>query len=106
MPQHNDKPEPLGQTVAVLAIGAIYLAPPRDVVVGPIWLLPTVIVVLLIPTVMSHRAGKHSLNRVIGFALSGITTLALISSVVLLVHMPKAARRDGIARLAKSEHVV
>ena len=41
-----DKPEPRGQTIAaVLAVGAIYLALPRNVVVGPIWLLPTVIVV-------------------------------------------------------------
>ena len=46
MPEHVDKPEPRGQTIAaVLAVGAIYLALPRNVVVGPIWLLPTVIVV-------------------------------------------------------------
>ena len=44
-PEHIDKPEPRGQTIAaVLAVGAIYLALPRNVVVGPIWLLPTVIV--------------------------------------------------------------
>ena len=54
--QHIDKPEPRGQTIAaVLAIGAIYLALPRNVVVGLIWLLPTVIVALLVPTVVSHR---------------------------------------------------
>ena len=53
-PQHIDKPEPRGQTIAaVLAVGAIYLALPRNVVVGPIWLLPTVIVVLLVPTVVT-----------------------------------------------------
>jgi len=35
--EHIDKPEPRGQTIAaVLAIGAIYLALPRNVVVGPI----------------------------------------------------------------------
>ena len=45
-PQHVDKPEPRGQTIAaVLAVGAIYLALPRNVVVAPISLLPTVIVV-------------------------------------------------------------
>ena len=61
MPEYVDKPEPRGQTIAaVLAVGAIYLALPRNVVVGPIWLLPTVIVVLLVPTVVSHRVGKQS----------------------------------------------
>ena len=59
MPDYVDKPEPRGQTIAaVLAVGAIYLALPRNVVVGPIWLLPTVIVVLLVPTVVSHRVGN------------------------------------------------
>jgi hypothetical protein len=85
-PEHIDKPEPRGQTIAaVLAVGAIYLALPRNVVVGPIWLLPTVIVVLLVPTVVSHRVGKQSLNRLLGFIINGITTLALIGSVILLV---------------------
>jgi hypothetical protein len=85
-PQHIDKPEPRGQAIAaVVAIGAIYLALPRNVVVGPIWLLPTVIVVLLVPTVVSHRVGKQSLNRLLGFIINGITTLALIGSVILLV---------------------
>ena len=52
---------------------------------GPIWLLPTLIVVLLVPTVISHRAGKRSLNRALGTIINGITTLALIASVGLLV---------------------
>jgi hypothetical protein len=84
--EHIDQPEPRGQTIAaVLAVGAIYLALPRNVVVGPIWLLPTLIVVLLVPTVVSHRVGKQSLNRLLGFIINGITTLALIGSVILLV---------------------
>jgi hypothetical protein len=83
---HIDKPEPRWQVLlAVLAIGAIYLALPGNLIIGPIWLLPTLIVVLLIPTVMSHRTGKRSLNRVLGIIINGITTLALIGSVALLV---------------------
>src|SRR5437016_7110472 len=84
--QHIDKPEPRGQALlAFLAICAIYLALPRSLIVGPIWLLPTLIVVLLVPTVVSHRVGRHSLNRVLGIIINGITTLALIGSVILLV---------------------
>src|SRR5262249_40041032 len=82
---HIDKPEPRGQALlAVLAIGAIYLALPRDLVVGPFWLFPTIIVALLVPSVLSHRVGKQSVNRILGIIINGITTLALIASLALL----------------------
>ena len=83
---HLDKPEPRWQALlAFLAVAGIYLALPRSLIVGPTWLLPTLIVVLLIPTVVSHRTGKRSLNRVLGILISSITTIALIASVILLV---------------------
>ena len=101
-PEHIDKPEPRGQAVlAFLAISAIYLALPRDLVVGPIWLLPTLIVILLVPTVVSHRVGKQSLNRTLGFVINGITTLALMGSVILLVRaLP--GHRESPVRLLRS----
>ena len=101
-PGHIDKPEPRGQAVlAFLAISAIYLALPRDLVVGPIWLLPTLIIILLVPTVVSHRVGRQSLNRTLGFVINGITTLALIGSVVLLVRaLP--GHRESPVRLLRS----
>lgn len=84
--QKIDKPEPRWQALlAFVAVAAIYLALPRSLVLGPIWLLPTLIFVLLVPTVVSHRMGRHSLNRVLGILINGITTLALIGSVILLV---------------------
>ena len=97
---HIDKPEPRGQALAAfLAICAIYLALPRNLVVGPIWLLPTVIVALLVPTVVSHRVGKHSLNRILGFIINGITTLALIGSVILLVRALPSHRESPLQLL-------
>jgi hypothetical protein len=99
-PQHIDKPEPRGQAVlAVLAIGAIYLALPRNLVLGPIWLLPTLIVILLAPTVLSHRMGRYSLNRALGMIINGITTLALIGSVILLVRTLPAHRSSPLQLL-------
>ncbi len=82
-----DKPEPRWQALlAFVAVAGIYLALPSSLIVGPTWFLPTLIAVLLVPTVGSHRFGKLSLNRILGFAISSIITLALIGSVVLLVH--------------------
>jgi hypothetical protein len=99
-PEHIDKPEPRGQAVlAFLAICAIYLALPQNLIVGPIWLLPTVVVVLLVPTAVSHRVGKHSLNRTLGFIINGITTLALIGSVILLVRTLPAHRGSPLQLL-------
>ena len=99
-PEHIDKPEPRGQVIAaVLAIGAIYLALPSNLVVGPIWLLPTVIVVLLVPTVLSHRVGKYSLNRTLGMLINAITTVALIASVILLVRWLPGHRESPLQLL-------
>jgi hypothetical protein len=83
---HIDKPEPRWQAIlALLAIGGIYLALPRWFIVGPTWLLPGVIVVLLAPTIMTHRTGRQSLNHALGILINAIITIALIGSVVLLV---------------------
>jgi hypothetical protein len=83
---HIDKPEPRWQALlAFVAVAGIYLALPRTLIVGPIWLLPTLIVVLLVPTVVSHRTGRHSLNRALGVIINAIITVALIGSVILLV---------------------
>jgi uncharacterized membrane protein len=57
---------------------------------GPRWLLLAVLVVVLIPTMISHRAGLKVLNRRLGFLVSCIVTLALIGSLVFLIQgLPK-----------------
>src|SRR5437588_5844130 len=84
--EHVDKPEPRWQAlVALVAVGGIYLALPRHLVVGPTWLLPVIIVVLIVPTVVTHRMGSHSFIQTLGIGISAIMTLALIGSVTLLV---------------------
>jgi hypothetical protein len=97
---HVDKPEPRWQALlAFLAVGGIYLALPRSLIIGPTWLLPTLIVVLLIPTVVTHRHGKRSLNRALGMLISSITTIALIGSVVLLVRTLPSHRASPLSLL-------
>ena len=84
---------------AVVAVGAIYLALPSDVVVGPTWLLPTVIFILLVPTVVSHRVGRHSINRILGLINNGLITLALLGSVSLLVVLYPSRRESAVQLL-------
>jgi hypothetical protein len=83
---HVDKPEPRWQALlAIAAVGGIYLALPKELLIGPTWLLPTVIAVLLAPTIVTHRMGRHSLNHALGIVNNGIITVALVGSVSLLV---------------------
>jgi hypothetical protein len=99
-PGRVDKPEPRWQAIlAFVAVAGIYLALPRHLIVGPTWLLPTLILVLLIPTVVSHRTGKRSLNRVLGIIINGITTVALMASVVLLVRVLPSHRENPLELL-------
>jgi hypothetical protein len=81
-----DQPEPRWQAVvAILAVTCIYTALPKELVIGPTWLLPLLVVVLLIPTVFAHRMGHHSLNHILGIVIDAILTFGLVASVVLLV---------------------
>ena len=98
--EHMDKPEPRWQALlAFIAVGGIYLALPRSLIVGPTWLLPTLILVLLVPTVVAHRTGKRSLNRALGFLINAIITVALIGSVVLLVRALPSHREEPLRLL-------
>jgi len=58
-----------------------------------------VIVVLLVPTVVSHRVGKYSLNRTLGMVINAITTVALIASVILLVRALPGHRESPLQLL-------
>ena len=71
--------------IAVIAVGGLYLALPSYLTFGPRWVFPLSVVVLLIPTVISHRAGKHHLNRILGFTVTGLVTVGMIASLTLLI---------------------
>src|SRR3954467_9824845 len=83
--ERTEQPEPRWQAIlALLAVAAIHAALPRQLVVGPSWLLPAVVTALLAPTVFAHRTGRHSLNHILGIAIAATIALGLIVSVVLL----------------------
>jgi hypothetical protein len=83
--------------IAVVAAVFLYFALHADLIVGPRWVLPAVILILLVPTVVSHRMGRHDLDRLLGFAISSLVTIGLISSVVLLVRGLPAHRQSPVA---------
>ena len=87
--------------VALLALGLLNFALPTTLVLGPRWVVLAVLVVLAVPTVLAHRAGRASLTRNLGFAMSGVVTLALVASLALLIAgLPE--KSETPAELAKS----
>ena len=73
-------------TIAVLAVGGIYLAIPEYLSLGPRWLLLVVMVLLAVPTLLAHRAGLKRVSHWLGITISLILTADLIWSLGLLVH--------------------
>jgi hypothetical protein len=71
--------------VAALAAGGLYAAMPDRLSFGPRWLLPSVVALVLIPTVITHRIGNHKLNRAFGFFIEGALTLGLVWSLARLI---------------------
>ncbi len=71
--------------VAVLAVGSLYESLPESLIVGPRWSFFIIVVVLLIPTAVSHWKDYRSLNRVLGIMVSGVVTVGMIASVILLI---------------------
>src|SRR5204863_8822540 len=63
--------------VALLVIGCLYLLLSDRISVGPPWLTPTVIVVLLIPINLAHATGSLMWARRLALAVTGAVTVAV-----------------------------
>ncbi len=87
--------------IAVLAVGGVYVALAPGLTIGPSWLFPAVIGVLLVPTVLFHWAGQHRLDRMLGVAVTSILTIELMASVVRLV-TALPSRRESATELLVS----
>jgi hypothetical protein len=99
----EDKPEPRWQAVlGLLAGGGIYMALPPALTVGPRWLLLLVISIMLVPTVVSHRMGRHSLNHFLGILINSVITAAGIVSLGLLVAALPGRKEDPRALLVSA----
>jgi hypothetical protein len=85
--------------IAILATAGAYLALPPGLTIGPRWLFPTMVGLLLVPTAVSHSMGRHRLDRMLGFAVTSLITLQLIGSVLLLVRALPSHRETPTALL-------
>lgn len=87
--------------VGTLAVGLLYLALPGSMAVGPRWLEPVVVLVLIIASVWTHHRRLFRENHIIGHVLSGILTVFMIWSLaLLLVGLP--SHRETPVKLLES----
>jgi len=83
--------------IAVLAVVGLYSALHSDLIVGSRWLLPGTIVILVLPSLISHGTGRHDLDRLLGFIISSLLTIGLLASVILLVKALPSHRQTSVA---------
>ena len=90
--------------VALLVIGASYIALSENVTVGPRTWLPGLMTVLVVPLMSAHARGHYRLARRISFVLIVVVTISVALSVFLLVTtlpgredflFPQMAQQDG-----------
>ena len=74
-------------TIAIVGLGGSTLALPDDMVPGPRWLVPIVVLLLLIPAIVAHRRGNHRADTMLGYAISVFVTLALAASLASLLRL-------------------
>jgi len=76
--------------MAILAVSGLHFILPPPLRFGPDWLLLVVTSALLVPTIISHRTGRHGLNEVLGHLVLGILTISMVWSLTLLItRLPK-----------------
>jgi uncharacterized membrane protein len=105
--QRNDQqpwnPEPRWPAlIAMLAVGGLYTALPDTLTVGPPWLFPSLVLVLLVPTVLTHRTGQHRLNAILGLVVTGVLTAGLVVSLMLLIAALPAHKETPTALLVSA----
>jgi hypothetical protein len=71
--------------IAIIGLGGSSLALPDVLVPGPPWLVPVAIGVLIVPTLVAHATNRHHLDKILGYAISIVVTVALAASLASLL---------------------
>lgn len=96
------EPEPRWPAaVAFVAVAGLYVALPGYLRLGPRWIFPAAVGALLVPTMITHQAGKHDLNKVLGYIVTILVTIGMVASIILLIgDLP--SRRETPTELLRS----
>jgi hypothetical protein len=86
--------------IAVIGLGGSFWAlPDLLVLVEPEWLIPAAVLGLAVPALVAHLTGHRRLEKILGYGISIIVTLALAGSLALLLRrLPKIERAGDLFR--------
>ena len=70
---------------SLLVIGLVYAVLREDLRIAPSFLLLVLVAALLVPTLYAQLRGRHHMSHLAGLASVTIATLAVGTSVILLV---------------------
>jgi len=80
------EPEPRWPGLLALMAGSCrHYALPSRLSVGPDWLWPLIMIVLIVPMMALHRRRICELARTLTFAANAALSLAIVASLVLLI---------------------
>jgi hypothetical protein len=90
MDRKTEKPRRPGEPrwpaiAAALAVGLLVYALPDSLTLGPEWLALVLVAVLFLLAAFSHRLGRQDLNSLFAYAGLSVITLAVLSSLTLLI---------------------
>jgi hypothetical protein len=71
--------------IALLSVGGVHWILPQDLNFGPSWLVLVLVVICVTPSLAANRIKNKRILQFFGFAASGVVTLSLLASLVLLV---------------------
>ncbi|MEI7555513.1 hypothetical protein [Candidatus Chlorohelix sp.] len=71
--------------LALLLTGGMFYVISDKLTIGPNWIPLVSVVALLVPLTVSRLRGHQHLTRILGLVITGVVTLALVASVVLLI---------------------
>jgi len=105
-PAPDDEPEPRWPALLALMAGAcLHYVLPSRLSVGPDWLLTAFMAALVVPIIASRRLGKNNAARWLTFMATSLLTLALMTSLALLIQgLP--SHKDQPAILLRSAGVL
>jgi hypothetical protein len=85
--------------VALFAVGGLYYAMPSSLTLGPDWLVLVLVAILITPAAFLSHSEHWRVIQVLGYLATGVVTLSLIASLVLLVARLPAHKENPLQLL-------
>lgn len=91
--------------LALIVIGALHFALPKSMSVGPRWIVPATVAMLVLLTVGARHRGRHTLNQTLGVLVNAVVTADMVWLLSLLISA-LSSRRETARELIISATII